>query len=152
MPSGIILPCKLEKCWCVSPDLLYAGWAVSAEKVAAELERIRRGRGVPTSITVVNGSEFAGRAMDVWAFCHPDPAGSPIIRAAAAARPVAPKYSLIRQNKTSISAQRSPSFSFPVRTLPFFGHFSCERIDHIHRPDLGTGSHAVPAIAPKSSS
>jgi putative transposase len=38
--------------------------------VAAELERVVRERGVPTSITVDNGSEFASRAMDAWAYGH----------------------------------------------------------------------------------
>lgn len=42
--------------------LLYADRALSGEKVAAELERVVRERGVPTSITVDNGSEFASRA------------------------------------------------------------------------------------------
>jgi putative transposase len=48
--------------------LLYADIALSGEKVAAELERVVRERGVPTSITVDNGSEFASRhgCMDVW--------------------------------------------------------------------------------------
>jgi putative transposase len=50
--------------------LLYADRALSGEKVAAELERIARERGVPTSITVDNGSEFASRAMDAGAFGH----------------------------------------------------------------------------------
>ena len=38
--------------------LLYADRALSGEKVAAELERVVRERGVPTSITVDNGSEL----------------------------------------------------------------------------------------------
>jgi putative transposase len=50
--------------------LLYADRALSGEKVAAELERIVRERRVPTSITVDNGSEFASRAMDTWAYGH----------------------------------------------------------------------------------
>ena len=50
--------------------LLYADRALSGEKVAAELERVVRERGVPTSITVDNGSEFASRAMDAWAYGH----------------------------------------------------------------------------------
>jgi putative transposase len=39
--------------------------------VAVELERVVRERGVPTSITVDNGSEFASRAMDAWAYRPP---------------------------------------------------------------------------------
>jgi putative transposase len=50
--------------------LLYGDRALSGEKVTAELERVVRERGVPTSITVDNGSEFASRAMDVWAYGH----------------------------------------------------------------------------------
>src|ERR1700752_3540238 len=50
--------------------LLYANSALSGEKVAAELERFVRERGVPTSITVDNGSEFSSRAMDAWAYGH----------------------------------------------------------------------------------
>jgi putative transposase len=50
--------------------LLYEDRALSGEKVAAELERIVKECGVPTSITVDNGSEFASRAMDKWAFGH----------------------------------------------------------------------------------
>jgi len=43
---------------------------LSGEKVAAELERVVRERGVPTSITVDNGSECASRTMDAWAYGH----------------------------------------------------------------------------------
>ena len=50
--------------------LLYADSTLSGEKVAAELERVVRARGVPMSITVDNGSEFASRAMDAWAYGH----------------------------------------------------------------------------------
>lgn len=42
---------------------------MSGEKVATELERVvREKRRVPTSITVDNGSEFASRALDAWAY------------------------------------------------------------------------------------
>jgi len=50
--------------------LLYTDRALSGEKVAAELEHVVRERGVPMSITVDNGSEFASRAMDAWAYGH----------------------------------------------------------------------------------
>ncbi len=50
--------------------LLYADSTLSSEKVAAELERVVRERRVPMSITVDNGSEFASRAMDAWAYGH----------------------------------------------------------------------------------
>ena len=48
--------------------LLFADSSLSGEKVAAELECVVRQRGVPLSITVDNGSEFASRAMDAWAY------------------------------------------------------------------------------------
>jgi transposase InsO family protein len=50
--------------------LLYADNALSGEKVAGQLERVVKERGVPLSITVDNGSEFASRAMDAWAYGH----------------------------------------------------------------------------------
>ena len=50
--------------------LLYADRALSGGKVAAQLERVVKDRGVPLSITVDNGSEFASRAMDAWAYGH----------------------------------------------------------------------------------
>ena len=50
--------------------LLLVDSALSGEKVAVALERVVRERGVPTSITVDNGSEFASRAMDAWAYGH----------------------------------------------------------------------------------
>ena len=50
--------------------LLLADSALSGEKVAVALERVVSQRGVPTSITVDNGSEFASRAMDAWAYGH----------------------------------------------------------------------------------
>ena len=40
------------------------------EKVAAQLERVVKDRGVPLSIAEDNGSEFASRAMDAWAYGH----------------------------------------------------------------------------------
>jgi putative transposase len=41
---------------------------LSGEKVAAALEVEVSQRGAPMSITVDNGSEFASRAMDEWAY------------------------------------------------------------------------------------
>ncbi len=37
-------------------------------RVASVLERLAEMRGLPRSITVDNGPEFAGRALDVWAY------------------------------------------------------------------------------------
>ncbi len=50
--------------------LLFADSSLSGEKVAAELERVVHERGVPLSITVDNGSEFASRARHAWAYRH----------------------------------------------------------------------------------
>ena len=50
--------------------LLLVDSALSGEKVAAALENVVSQRGVPMSITVDNGSEFASRAMDGWAYRH----------------------------------------------------------------------------------
>ncbi|MGB6235505.1 MAG: IS3 family transposase [Candidatus Acidiferrales bacterium] len=50
--------------------LLLVDSALSGEKVAVALEPVVSQRGVPMSITVDNGSEFASRAMDAWAYGH----------------------------------------------------------------------------------
>ncbi len=50
--------------------LLLADRSLSGAKVASALESVVGERGVPTSITVDNGSEFASRAMDAWAYGH----------------------------------------------------------------------------------
>lgn len=50
--------------------LLLVDNALSGEKAAAASEVIVSQRGVPMSITVDNGSEFASRAMDAWAYRH----------------------------------------------------------------------------------
>ena len=50
--------------------LLLVDSALSGEKVAVALEHVVSRRGVPMSITVDNGSEFASRAMDAWAYGH----------------------------------------------------------------------------------
>jgi putative transposase len=49
---------------------LWAEQSVTGEKVARALEPIVCQRGAPHSITVDNGSEFASRAMDAWAYRH----------------------------------------------------------------------------------
>src|SRR5271154_5476461 len=48
--------------------VLHADTALSGEKVALGLDVVVAGRGAPQSITVDNGTEFASRAMDVWAY------------------------------------------------------------------------------------
>ena len=49
---------------------LLADRSLTGEKVAQALELLVGQRGVPHSITVDNGSEFASRVMDAWASRH----------------------------------------------------------------------------------
>ena len=49
---------------------LVADQSLTGEKVARALEPIVHQRGVPRSITVDNGSAFASRVMDAWAYRH----------------------------------------------------------------------------------
>jgi putative transposase len=51
-----------RECLCIHADRSQSG-----EKVVEHMRRLTTMRGVPESITTDNGSEFAGRAMDVWA-------------------------------------------------------------------------------------
>ena len=44
--------------------------SVSGRRVVRELERLCAQRGVPTRITVDNGPEFAGKALDAWAYAR----------------------------------------------------------------------------------
>ena len=47
---------------------LFADNALSGEKVATTLDKVVALRGAPQSITVDNGTEFASKAMDHWAY------------------------------------------------------------------------------------
>ena len=47
---------------------LFADVSLSGEKVAAVLDKVVAERGAPQSITVDNGSEFASKAVDIWAY------------------------------------------------------------------------------------
>ena len=47
---------------------LFADTALSGEKVATALDKMVAARGTPQSITVDNGTEFASKAMDLWAY------------------------------------------------------------------------------------
>jgi putative transposase len=47
---------------------LFADNALSGEKVAIALDKVIPRRGAPESITVDNGTEFASKAMDLWAY------------------------------------------------------------------------------------
>jgi putative transposase len=49
---------------------LHADTALSGEKVATALDNIVVLRGAPKSITVDNGTEFASKAMDLWAYSN----------------------------------------------------------------------------------
>jgi Integrase core domain len=49
---------------------LLADQSLTGEKVAQALEPVVAQRGAPRAITVDNGSEFAGRVMDAWAYRH----------------------------------------------------------------------------------
>lgn len=44
--------------------------SLSGRRVVRELERLCEQRGVPTRITVDNGPEFAGKALDTWAYAR----------------------------------------------------------------------------------
>jgi putative transposase len=53
----------------------HANTALSGEKIAASLDKVVTGRGEPLSITADNGTEFASKVMDLWAYTnnvHPD--------------------------------------------------------------------------------
>jgi len=47
---------------------LFADNALSGEKVAIALDKVVPLRGAPETITVDNGTEFASKAMDLWAY------------------------------------------------------------------------------------
>lgn len=49
---------------------LFADVSLSGEKVAMTLETIVTQRGTPEAITVDNGTEFASKAMDLWAYAN----------------------------------------------------------------------------------
>ena len=49
---------------------LHADTDLSGEKVVAALDKIVTSRGAPKSITVDNGTEFASKAMDHWAYLN----------------------------------------------------------------------------------
>ena len=54
-----------RECLCLMADQSLTG-----EKVAQALEPVVMQRGAPRAITVDNGSEFASRVMDAWAYRH----------------------------------------------------------------------------------
>jgi putative transposase len=52
-----------RECLCTFADRPQTG-----EKVVAQMKRLAAVRGIPESITTDNGSEFAGKAMEAWAY------------------------------------------------------------------------------------
>jgi putative transposase len=46
----------------------YADRSQTGEKVVAQMKRLTAMRGMPESITTDNGGEFAGKAMEAWAY------------------------------------------------------------------------------------
>jgi putative transposase len=52
-----------HECLCACADHSQRG-----EKVVEQMRRLGASRGLPESITTDNGSEFAGRAMETWAY------------------------------------------------------------------------------------
>jgi hypothetical protein len=49
---------------------LFADYSLSGEKVATALDKVVALRAAPESITVDNGTEFASKAMDLWAYTN----------------------------------------------------------------------------------
>jgi putative transposase len=48
--------------------VIHAGHSLTGKQVAKALDRVSIGRDLPGSITVDNGSEFAGKDLDAWAY------------------------------------------------------------------------------------
>src|SRR4029453_11492600 len=48
----------------------YADRSQTEEKVVVQMKRLAALRGVPESITTDNGGEFAGKAMEAWAYLN----------------------------------------------------------------------------------
>lgn len=56
--------------WSRHSQLIEVDFTLTGTKVVAALERVAKRRGYPQMITVDNGSEFASKAVDVWAYAH----------------------------------------------------------------------------------
>lgn len=54
-----------KECLAIEVDTSLPGW-----RVASVLERLAESRGLPSSVTVDNGPEFAGKTLDTWAYQH----------------------------------------------------------------------------------
>jgi putative transposase len=56
--------------WSRHSQLIEVDFTLTGAKVVSALERVTRQRGYPRMITVDNGSEFASKALDAWAYAH----------------------------------------------------------------------------------
>jgi len=56
--------------WSRHSPLIEVDFALTGAKVVTALERVAKHRGYPKMITVDNGSEFASKALDAWAYAH----------------------------------------------------------------------------------
>ena len=56
--------------WNRHSPLIEVDFALTGTKVVMALERVAKHRGYPKMITVDNGSEFASKAVEAWAYAH----------------------------------------------------------------------------------
>ena len=56
--------------WSRHSQLIEVDFTLTGTKVVMALERITKRSGYPHMITVDNGSEFASKALDAWAYAH----------------------------------------------------------------------------------
>lgn len=56
--------------WSRHSPFIEADITLTGTKVVAALERVAKRSGYPRMITVDNGSEFASKALDAWAYAH----------------------------------------------------------------------------------
>lgn len=56
--------------WSRHSQLIEADFTLTGSKVVSALERVAKQIGYPKMITVDNGSEFASKALDAWAYEH----------------------------------------------------------------------------------
>jgi putative transposase len=56
--------------WSRHSPLIEGDITLTGTKVVAALERVAKRSGYPRMITVDNGSEFASKALDAWAYAH----------------------------------------------------------------------------------
>jgi putative transposase len=56
--------------WSRHSQLIEVDFTLTGTKVVTALERVAKHSGYPHMITVDNGSEFASKALDAWAYAH----------------------------------------------------------------------------------